>query len=76
MNTIPFHPESPPAQLVDFVDFKWLMASEGHRVDAPRLQCDAVYAQHCLALALASPSIMLRRLALRLLDKPLDKPLG
>ena len=71
MNTLAFHPELQPPQLVDYVDFKWLMANEGHRVDVPRLQCDPAYAQQCLALALSSPSTMLHRLAQRLLVKPL-----
>lgn len=52
--------------LLDWVDFKWLMATQGCRVDVDRLQCDRDYAEHCVALALASPSGLLRRLAARL----------
>ncbi len=53
-------------RLIDWVDFKWLMATEGCRVDVDRLQCDPGYAERCVALALASPSGLLRRLALKL----------
>ncbi len=66
MNTIAFHPESQPLQLVDYVDFKWLMASVGHRIDVARLQSDAAYAEMCMGWALASPSAVLHRLAKRL----------
>ncbi len=71
MNTQAFHPTTQPPDMVDFVDFKWLMASMGHRVDVPRLRCDAAYAQLCLSLALASPSLLLQQLASRLLSPPL-----
>ncbi|WP_088287155.1 hypothetical protein [Ideonella sp. A 288] len=67
MNTIAFHPEIQVPQLVDFVDFKWLMASEGHRIDVARLQRDADYGRQCLVLALATRSTVLHRLAQRLL---------
>lgn len=67
MNTIAFHPELQASQLVDFVDFKWLMASEGHRVDVARLQQDADYSRQCLGLALATRSTVLHSLARRLL---------
>jgi hypothetical protein len=53
---------------VDFVDFKWLMAREGHRVDAQRMQTDPVYARKCLALAHSSASAVLRGLTERLLE--------
>lgn len=68
MNTIAFQHTPLPPQLVDFVDFKWLMASQGHRVDAQRMQADPDYAQQCLALAQASTSDLLRSVATRLLD--------
>ena len=70
MNTIAFHPESQPLQLVDYVDFKWLMASLGHRIDVARLQSDAGYAEECVGLAMASPSAVLHRLARRLCQVP------
>lgn len=49
--------------LVDLVDFKWLMAHEGHPVHVERLQQDAAYAQERLALAEASPTAALRQVA-------------
>ena len=52
--------------LLDWVDFKWLMASQGRRVDVDRLQCDSGYAEQCVAQALTLPSELLRRLALKL----------
>lgn len=59
--------ESPTLpSLLDWVDFKWLMASEGRRVDVDRLQCDSGYAEQCVEQALGSPSGLLRRLALKL----------
>jgi hypothetical protein len=53
--------------LVDIIDFKWLMAAEGHRVHVERLQADATYARQCLALAGASRTDALRDVARRLL---------
>ena len=67
MNTLAFDPVHSEPQLVDFVDFKWLLANEGHRVDVPRMQCDPSYAQRCLALALDSHSALLHRCARKLL---------
>ena len=52
--------------LVDVVDFKWLMAHEGHTVNGERLQLDRIYARECLALAAASRQEALRRVAQRL----------
>lgn len=66
MNTLAFHDEPRAPQTVDFVDFKWLMASIGHRIDAQRMQVDPNYAQQCLALALASTLPVLRELSQRL----------
>lgn len=53
--------------LVDCVDFKWLMAGEGHRVDVDRLRVDAAYARQCLALAQVARSPLLRQVAQRLI---------
>jgi len=53
-------------ELIEFVDFKWLMAGEGHRVDLDRLQCEPAYIRGCLALAGGSTSATLRRAAERL----------
>jgi len=58
-------PTAPPA-LVELVDFKWLMAGEGHRVDLARLQADAAYARGCLAVAGGSTTAALREAARRL----------
>lgn len=69
MNTIAFHDEPAAPQPVDFVDFKWLMASQGHRVDAQRMQADPDYAMHCLRLARESSSNVLCRVAERLLAR-------
>ena len=52
--------------LVDIVDFKWLMAHEGHPVHVERLQQDPAYARECLARAEASPTAALRQVAARL----------
>lgn len=52
--------------LLDIIDFKWMMAAEGHRVHVERLQADPDYARHCLGLAAASASTMLRDAAQRL----------
>jgi len=54
------------AELVDFVDFKWLMAGEGHRIDLDRLRDDRAYAGGCLALACGSGSATLRSAGVRL----------
>jgi hypothetical protein len=53
--------------LVDIIDFKWLMAAEGHRVHVERLQSDRGYARQCLALACGSRTDALREVARRLL---------
>jgi hypothetical protein len=52
--------------LIDLVDFKWLMAAEGHPVHLERLQADRGYAQQCLQCALATGSQTLQRCAARL----------
>ena len=54
------------APLLQFVDFKWLMAGEGHRIDLDRLQSDRAYARGCLALAQGSTNLTLRDAAQRL----------
>lgn len=76
MNTMPMHyptvpgalpgAMSPLTDLLDCVDFKWLMACEGHRVDLDRLQIDAGYACRWVKLAQQSPSSTLRQAAERL----------
>ena len=69
--------EHRPLQLVEIIDFKWLMAGDGHRVHVERLQADRTYAGQCLALRAASPTPALRDAAQRLaatLDLPLPDP--
>ena len=53
-------------ELLDLVDFKWLMAGEGHRIDLDRLRGDSPYLSSCLALAAGSRSATLRQAAQRL----------
>ena len=53
-------------ELVDIIDFKWLMAGDGHRVHVERLQADRDYAGTCLAQGAASPIPALRLCARRL----------
>ena len=60
----PFQASSP--QLVDIIDFKWLMAHEGHRVHVQRIQSDPDYASQCLAHAAGSSVAALREAAGRL----------
>ena len=52
--------------LVEIIDFKWLMAGDGHHVHVERLQTDPVYATECLALAAASRIAALRTTARQL----------
>lgn len=52
--------------LVEIIDFKWLMAGDGHHVHVERLQADPAYATQCLALAAASRIAALRDTARRL----------
>jgi len=58
----------PAPELLAFVDFKWLMAGEGHRIDLDRLQIEPDYAHACLALAAGSTSVTLRQAAQRLVS--------
>ena len=59
-------PEQASAILVQIIDFKWLMAGEGHRVHVEHLQTDRDYACACLALAGTSRVEALRDTAARL----------
>lgn len=52
--------------LVEIVDFKWLMAGDGHRVHVEHLQTDRDYACACLTLAAGSRIGTLRETARRL----------
>lgn len=52
--------------LVEIIDFKWLMAGDGHHVHVEHLQGDPEYARRCLALAAGSRIAALRDTARRL----------
>jgi hypothetical protein len=65
MNSVP-SAEVQAVQLVDIIDFKWLMAHEGHHIHVERLQRDAVYAADCLQQAAGSSNESLRSAAQRL----------
>ncbi len=66
MNSVIRHTAPSSPALVDIIDFKWLMAGDGHRVHVERLQTDRQYAGECLALAAASKVQPLREMAQRL----------
>lgn len=56
-------------ELVDIIDFKWLMAKDGLHVHVERLQNDPAYARDCLNKAAASPRAAVQTVARRLRDK-------
>jgi hypothetical protein len=58
--------EQASVDLVEIIDFKWLMSHEGHRVHVERMQTDRDYARDCVARAAASPVAALRRSAARI----------
>jgi hypothetical protein len=62
--------EQQAVELVDIINFKWLMAHEGHYVHVQRLQSDHDYAQACIAQAMATSVQALREAALRLSSNP------
>ncbi len=53
-------------QLLELVDFKWLMAGQGVWVDLTRWRKDAGYADACIASGLCSHCDALRACAARL----------
>jgi len=59
-------PELRAVSLVEVIDFKWLMAGDGHRVHVEHLQADRDYACACLVLASGSRVKALRDTAARL----------
>ena len=59
-------PELRAVSLIEIIDFKWLMAGDGHRVHVEHLQTDRDYACACLALAGGSRVKALRDTAARL----------
>jgi hypothetical protein len=54
-------------RFLNLVDFKWLMAGVGWRVDLSRLQSDRAYMDECLQRALRSESELLRKRSIELL---------
>lgn len=58
--------QAPVLDLVDIVDFKWLMAGTGRRVHVEHMQADPEYALECVRCALQSSNQPLRALACRL----------
>ena len=59
-------PEVRPLSLVEIIDFKWLMAGEGHYVHVQRLQSEPDYARLCLLQGSVSRIGALRETARRL----------
>lgn len=68
MNALP-PAERQAVELVDIIEFKWLMAGAGLRVHVERLQADPEYARQCLAQAAVSPEPALRESAEKLLRR-------
>ena len=69
MPTATFASLATPARalsLVEIIDFKWLMAGDGHRVHVERLQGDPTYACACLQQGATSKIPALRECACRL----------
>lgn len=70
---LPAGPAAAPADaaldLVDWVGFKWLMASEGERVDATRAMDDSAYARECLMRGLSARDTDLRETARQMLRR-------
>jgi hypothetical protein len=63
----PRSPDTPCSiELVDIIDFKWLMAHEGHHVHVERLQVDPAYAAECFAKAARSSAEACRNAGERL----------
>lgn len=63
------HREHQALQLVEIIDFKWLMASIGLRVHVERLQTDRAYAVELLARAADSRSEAVRAAGQRLRER-------
>ena len=58
-----------PDTLLAEVDFKWLMAGQGWRVDPTRFHADAAYAKRLLRAAMGSEIVALRECATVLYSK-------
>lgn len=68
MNALP-PAERQALELVDIIEFKWLMAGAGVRVHVERLQADPEYARACLAQAAESSEAAVREVALKLVQQ-------
>jgi hypothetical protein len=67
--------EHQAVELVDIIDFKWLMARDGHHIHVERLQVDPDYAAEVFAYAAASPIDAVRDAAARLMPRFRAQPL-
>ncbi len=67
MNAIHVEGSQGHGAFLNLVDFKWLMAGMGWRVDLSRLQSDKTHMNECLQRALKSDSGLLRERSLELL---------
>ncbi|MEN9629024.1 MAG: hypothetical protein RJA10_2251 [Pseudomonadota bacterium] len=63
------HSERPALELVDIIEFKWLLAKDGLHVHVERLQNDSAYALACLEKAACSPREAVQAAARRLREK-------
>lgn len=70
------NPEHMAIELVDIIDFKWLMVGAGHHVHVERMQREPEYARGCLALAAASAVPALREVCRRLTQRLDDEAAG
>ena len=61
--------EPGPVELLEIIDFKWLMSRDGHHIHVQRLQNDPAYAAACFAQAAASPIALVRQTAERLMRR-------
>ena len=68
MDAVPVMGESDDS-LLALVDFKWLMAGLGWRIDLTRLRRDAGYLGECARLGLSSESAVLRHCSAELLSR-------
>jgi hypothetical protein len=68
MDTLAFG-EHDRVDLLEIIDFKWLMSRDGHHIHVQRLQNDPAYAAACFAQAAASPIALVRQTAERLMRR-------
>ncbi len=63
----------PQDDILAEVDFKWLMAGQGHWVDTTMLRTDTGYAHQCVETALQCPCTALQAIA-PVFDHPANAP--